>query len=186
MSCTATQSPNPARGTSHWLQIAIDEYKAIGNLYLWNIADPDHLTDGANSIAVDVSTDGINWTEATTLALLQGQDNGVYEGEEVANLSGITAKYILITALTNHGGNCYGLSELKIETVEFPCGGDELFVTDNPIQPGVYAADISLQSNGVVDGEVYLFGDEQVTLLPGFMSNLGSDLTVDVQPCTSN
>lgn len=183
MSCTATQSPNSLRGTSHWLQLELDEYKAIGNIHLWNITDPGHLTDGANSIAIDISNDGINWTESTTVTLVQGQGSGFYEGQEVANLNGMTAKYILITSLTNYGGSCHGLSELKIETVNFPCADYELFIDDDPINPGVYAADISVQSNGVVNGEVYLYGEEEVVLLPGFLSSLGSTLKVDNNPC---
>jgi len=185
MSCTELQSPNSVRGVSHWLQLSLDEYKAVGNIYLWNIADPNHLTDGANFIAIDVSLDGVTWTEATTLILGQGDDNGIYEGEEVANLNGISAKYILITALTNHGGTCYGLSEIKIETVNFPCAGDNLFIDNDPILSGVYAADISVQCIGVVNSEVYLYGNEEVTLLPGFTTSPGSTLSVENNPCNN-
>ncbi len=183
LSCTATQSPNPTRGVSHWLQLELEEYKALGNIYLWNIADPDHLNDGSSTLAIDISVDGEVWTEVTNLTLEIGQDDGIYEGEEVGNLNGVTAKYVLITSLTNHGGSCHGLSELKIETVDFPCADDELLIADDPIKPGVYAADIRLQSNGVVDSEVYLFGEDEVILLPGFMSNAGAILKVDNHPC---
>ena len=183
MSCTPVQSPNTSRGVSHWLLLTLDEYKAIGNIYLWNIADPNYLIDGANSIAIDVSTDGVIWSEATTVTLAQGDSSGIYEGEEVADLAGVTAKYLLFTALTNHGGSCYGLSELKVETVNFPCAGDHLFLDDDPIVPGVYAADIKVESNGVVNNEVYLYGEEEVVLLPGFTSQLGSTLLVQNTPC---
>lgn len=185
MSCTATQSPNPIRGTSHWLQITLDEFKALGSVYLWNITDPDHLTDGANQVTIDVSTDGSTWTEAADITLAIGDASGFYEGTEVADLDQSIAKYVLITAETNHGGACYGLSELKIEVVNFPCIDDDVTISDDPIPSGVYNAAITLQSDGVVNSEVYLYGEEEVVLLPGFMSDASSVLKVDNQPCSN-
>lgn len=187
MSCDESLSPNPIRGTSHWIQLSLSEFKAIGNIYLWNIADPDHLNDGANEIAIDVSLDGVTWIESATVFLPIGESTGYYEGEEVVHLDQATAKYILITALTNHGGDCYGLSELKIETVNFPCEDDTVIISDDPIASGVHVAAVSLQSDGgVSDGsEVYLYGEEEVILLPGFMADASSTLLIDNQPCSN-
>ena len=187
MSCNEMISPNPIRGSSHWIELSLSEFKAIGNIYLWNIADPDHLIDGANQVAIDVSLDGITWTESATITLAMGESSGYYDGEEVVNLNQATAKYILITALSNHGGDCYGLSELKIETVNFPCEDDTVIISDDPIATGVHVAAVSLQSDGGVSNssEVYLYGEEEVILLPGFMADASSTLLIDNQPCSN-
>ena len=187
MSCDESMSPNSIRGNSHWIQLSLNEFKAIGNVYMWNIADPDHLIDGAYELAIDVSLDGVTWRECAIVTLPIGESNGYYGGEEVTHLDQATAKYILITALSNHGGDCFGLSELKIETVNFPCDDDTVIISDDPIATGVHVAAVSLQSDGGVSNssEVYLYGEEEVVLLPGFMADASSTLLIDNQPCSN-
>lgn len=183
MSCNTSINPNPARGNSHWLLLELDEFKAIGNVYLWNIADPDHLHDGSNQIVIDVSIDGTTWTQAANIFLPIGQSSGLYEGLELAHLSRTTTKYLLITVLSNHGGDCSGLSEIKIETLDFPCLDDHVSINDTPIDPGVYNAGVTLKSGGTVIDEVYLYGQEVVELLPGFSADGTAILKVANKPC---
>ena len=57
--------------------------------------------------------DSETWQLVDTFYLNQSDASGFYEGDFVADIGGRTGNYILITALDNYGGDCYGLSEIK-------------------------------------------------------------------------
>jgi hypothetical protein len=183
ISCTSTQNPNPTRGTSHWIQYSLEEIKALGDVHLWNVNMPDHLDDGSNSIAIDVSVDGSNWTEVYMGNLPQAAGSSIYEGLSVVDLQGTSARYIVLTALTNHGGSCYGLGEVRIQLTDFPCLSTNYTVVGDPIATGVYSADEVVETIGSVDSEVYLFGGDEVRLGPGFEVEVGSVFYGANTPC---
>jgi len=114
ISCQTAPSPNSTRGNSHWVQYNLGETYVLHELFIWNSNAPDMLDWGMQEIAIDVSDDGINWTEYGVFTLNQATGFNRYEGEFVADFNDTKAKYVLITGLNNFGGACYGLSEVKI------------------------------------------------------------------------
>ena len=117
-SCTEAASPNDARGDSHWILYDLNEVYKLGKTHIWNTNDPKHLDWGIDQVAVDVSLDGQNWTEIGTYNWSQANGLPIYEGEIGPDLSGHEASFVLLTALSNHGGDCYGFSEIRIEAEE--------------------------------------------------------------------
>ena len=116
LSCFTSQSPNPERGVTHWVQYDLGSTYVLDAITLWNYNDPLNLDNGVQEIAIDVSIDGINWSEAATALVTISDGSAFYEGEEILSLGGVAASHLLITVLNNHGGSCTGFSELKITT----------------------------------------------------------------------
>ena len=48
----------------------------------------------------------------------QASGASIYEGEEGPDFDGAKARYVLITPLSNFGGDCFGFSELKIQITD--------------------------------------------------------------------
>lgn len=184
MSCTTSQNPNSVRGMSHWLLMEFDEFKGIGEIKMWNMNHPDYLDNGINEVAIDVSYDGVTWTELYTGSLSQGQSMSNYEGDLVVNLGGAAAKFMVITSLANYGGGCHGLAEIKVNMADFPCINDIVNIPDNPVPTGVYSANLILNSTGTVqNNEVWMFGGNEVCLESGFEVEIGSVFTASNNPC---
>jgi hypothetical protein len=66
-------------------------------------------------MAVDYSVDGANWTFYGNFNIEPASGRSIYEGSEGPDLSGIEARFLLVTALSNYGGDCFGFSEIRIE-----------------------------------------------------------------------
>jgi hypothetical protein len=89
------------------------QYK-MGQMHVWNTNDVEYLDWGLRTVVIDYSTDGNSWTELGTFDFEQGSGKNTYEGFEGPDFQGVDAQYVLITAIDNFGGNCFGLSEIKI------------------------------------------------------------------------
>lgn len=118
ISCQSTMNPNPTRGESHWIAYDLGEPTRLGQMTLWNTNNPASLESGAKTIAVDYSQDGINWTFFQSFEVPIGQASSFYEGDVGIDFENLTAEHLLLTITENHGGDCYGFSELKIEKFE--------------------------------------------------------------------
>jgi len=114
LSCETSDNPNGVRGESHWISYDFGQPFILNELKVWNVNDPDLLSNGAQNVVIDYSIDGVNWTEYghESFPMASGQSN--YEGDVIADLGGITARYLLITVLDNYGGECTGFSELRV------------------------------------------------------------------------
>jgi hypothetical protein len=107
-------------------------------MHLWNTNAPDYLTDGMQSIVVDISNDGVNWSEVGEFQIPMADGTSTYEGLDLYDFGGSSAQYVLITGLTNHGGTCFGLSEIRIDVADAV-----VVVADNePEKPGCLSARI--------------------------------------------
>lgn len=115
LSCSTSPNPNPDRGTSHWVMYELDDVYEFFNLTVWNYNHVYDHNNGVSEIVVDVSLDGVTWQEAGIFNVLESDGSSFYQGEMVGSLGGRVGQYVLITALENHGGTCFGLSEVKIE-----------------------------------------------------------------------
>lgn len=116
LSCDPSANPNAIRGTTHWIMYEFASNINIYDLTVWNMNHPDRLKDGLKDVIIDYSTDGANWTTIDTFTFPKANASGFYEGFTGPDLQGVTAKYLLLTPINNHGGACYGLSEIKIYT----------------------------------------------------------------------
>ena len=114
VSCEPAASPNPARPVSHFIMYDFGKVFKLGQMTIWNSNDPSHLDWGMRDVAIDYSTDGTTWTTAGDFTFSQASGLSTYEGEVGPFLNEIEAQYLLITAINNYGGSCFGLSEMKV------------------------------------------------------------------------
>ncbi len=113
ISCNPTQNPNPDRGVSHWILYNLGEVYKLRDSKIWNSNDPSNLDRGLKQVAIDYSMDGMNWETLGTFDWEMAPGKSIYEGFAGPDFGGIETQFVLITALQNYGGNCYGLSEVK-------------------------------------------------------------------------
>lgn len=115
LSCSSSTNPNPDRGNSHWLRYDLGYIYHLTSTQFWNYNVADATNKGFKNIAIDYSTDGITWSNATTFELAQAPGTNDYTGVAGPDLSGLAARYILLTALDTWGNSCAGLSEVKFD-----------------------------------------------------------------------
>ncbi len=98
----------------------------LGQLHIWNYNAPRKLSSGMKEITVSYSLDGKKFRKFGDfdLAIAPNYENELYGGIAATNLNdghrtpidfqGIPAKFIKITPRSNHGGEGYGLSEIRL------------------------------------------------------------------------
>lgn len=143
LSCSTSSSPNPARGESHWILYNLQHNYQLGQMQVWNTNAEDYLADGIKDLVIDVSLDGISWTEVGVFQFEQASGSSTYEGFPGPDLDGIEAKYLLITALSNWGGWCYGFSEVKIEVLGVTTDVTEESIARNCLSVDIYPNPVS-------------------------------------------
>ncbi len=137
ISCTTSINPNPSRGESHWILYNLNYPYELFQMHIWNTNAPDYLADGMQDIVIDISNDGVNWSEVGEFQIPMADGTSTYEGLDLYDFDGTSAQYVLITGLTNHGGSCFGLSEIRIDVA------DEIVISDNePVNPACLSARI--------------------------------------------
>ena len=139
VSCTLNDNPNASRSQSHWIMYDLGEAHRIGSTHFWNINRPGSTDMGIFEMALDYSTDGLNWIEWGTFQIAEAPATSFYEGEAGPDLSGIDARYLLLTAISTHGNSCAGLAEVRFEslglstsTEEAELGSPMLALSPNP------------------------------------------------------
>jgi len=125
LSCSESANPNAVRGNSHWIKYDFDYTYELGQVTFWNYNETEYIQNGIQEIVIDYSLDGEEWIEWGTFTLNQSAGSSTYEGDAGPDLDGLFAKHILFTAISNYGGNCYGLSEVKIGVESFISDTDE-------------------------------------------------------------
>jgi hypothetical protein len=124
LSCQPVQSPNAIRGLSHWIQYDFGAIYALDNADIWNYNAAGGSAQGFNEVVIDYSLDGIHWSELGTFNWAQASGTSAYEGFNMADFAGISARYVLITALSNFDGSgCVGLSEVAFGANTCPSAG---------------------------------------------------------------
>lgn len=131
LTCEPTQSLNAERGMSHWILYDLGQVMEMGKMHFWNLNHPELLDQGAKTLVIDYSTDGVIWEEWGTLDLEMAEASGFYEGSEVADLERLRTRMLLFTIIENHGGDCYGFAEVRVET--FMSLNDEGITKDDVI-----------------------------------------------------
>jgi hypothetical protein len=106
-------------------------------MHIWNTNSPDYWANGMKDIVIDISNDGATWTEVGEFQIPMADATSTYEGVDLYDFAGINAQYVLITGLSNHGGSCFGLSEIRIDV------GSEVVVADRePLKPACLTAKV--------------------------------------------
>jgi hypothetical protein len=138
VSCTASQSPNPDRGISHWIMYNFGQPYSLTTSKLWNSNDPAYLEYGLQGYAVDYSLNGVTWTTLGTFSAPLASGSPFYEGAEGPDFGNAIAQYVLVTALSNYGGNCFGFSEIKINIKTQGIGIEEKTLTEIVAYPNPF------------------------------------------------
>ncbi len=115
ISCEASVNPNAERGLSHWIMYDFGKKIEMKAMHIWNTNIPDFLDYGMKSVAIDYSDDGDQWHELGTYEFEQATGKNIYEGFDLESFDSFKARYLLLTGLSNYGGNCYGLSEIRFD-----------------------------------------------------------------------
>ena len=137
-SCDDSQNPNPSRGNTVWLLFEFSNPEAISTTHIWNANRVGESAQGAKNVFVDISTDGINWTQvgSDSYTWAQGTELDDYEGFAGPDLQsyGFIEK-ILFTFVDNHeASSCISLSELRFDIDPDACYGvfDACGICDGP------------------------------------------------------
>ncbi|MEM9548523.1 MAG: T9SS type A sorting domain-containing protein [Bacteroidota bacterium] len=113
-SCATSANPISSYGASHWIQYDLGAVRNLSKSWVWNTNDPGRLNQGFQDVMVDYSVDGEEWQHWGEMTFPKAQGDAIYGGFPGPDLSNLSAQFILITALSNHGDeNCYGLAEIK-------------------------------------------------------------------------
>ncbi len=145
-SCTAAPNPNPDLAQSHWILYNLGRPYRLKTSHFWNANDPDALQNGLQDIRIDHSINGTEWNYFGDFTLAQASGRTIYEGVPGPDFDELEAQYILITALSNYGGPCYSLSEIKIDVDEIIISS----VEDNSIADA-YCFTVQIMPNPFVD-----------------------------------
>jgi len=86
------------------------------------------LDAGVRTLRIDYSPDGATWTELGTTSMDPAEASADYTGS-MLDMAGFEAKYVLLTALNNHGANCTGLAEVKFNLSETSTSAEETYVS---------------------------------------------------------
>lgn len=114
LSCQIASSPNTSRGNSHWIRYDLGATYKLGKVQVWNVNKIGESNKGFKDVVIDYSTNGTTWTQLGVFQFPRGTEAAVYSGFEGADFSGINARYVLITSLSNWGDNsCAGISDIK-------------------------------------------------------------------------
>ena len=74
---------------------------------------------GVANMVVDWSLDGANWNYWGDINLEEAPGSENYFGETGPDFEGLVVRYLLLSVTSNHGGNCYGFSEVKLDVSSF-------------------------------------------------------------------
>jgi len=152
ISCSPSQNPVPGLGNTHWIRYDFGQVHELHKSVFWNLNDPGRLADNARFTQVHYSTDGQNWSYWGNMNFVQATGHPKYEGFQGPDFSGIQARYLVLTVLTNFGGSCFGFSEMKIFTE--PPGPNQIQLNVNAcINDGIYyGLEGGLFKNGTYSG----------------------------------
>lgn len=129
VSCEASDNPNVDRGNGHWILYNFGEVYRLTNTHVWNLNNPDNLDWGVREVVIDCSYDGVEWNELGTFEFDMATGKSNYEGFDGPDFDETQCQYVLITALNNHGGDCFGFSEMRFGISSQPVSVEE--VNDN-------------------------------------------------------
>lgn len=177
-SCLPAPNPNGSRNGGHWIYYDFGQVYRLTTTHFWNLNVPERVNsydnqawsltrvkgkpeDGLKEVVLDYSFDGKNWTEWGKFELPKAPASPFYDGVAGPDLGGLQTRYLMLTAISNHGGSCYGLSEVRFDVQEAP--SSVLTVSDQRLQLGVQPN--PMQTESVVTLHGFPSGDAKLRLL---------------------
>lgn len=145
VSCEPSQNPISSYGETHWIMYDLGYDYVLNETQFWNTNAPKHLDYGINEFTVDYSLDAVTWDNLGKFNLEQATGLSTYQGAEGPNFNATKARYVLITPTSNFGGDCYGLSELKISITDPFVVVDEEDGYNASVYPNPFIDTISLR-----------------------------------------
>ena len=151
-----------------WAQYEFDGIYKLHEMWVWNsnqMFEASFLGFGLRDVAVEYSTDGVDWTALVgTPEFAQAPGGDGYAHNTTVDFGGVVAKYVKLTATSNWAGLLpqYGLSEVRF-----------FYVPVNPREPSPDsgATDVGVDATlGFRAGreaakhDVYLSTDEQAVI----------------------
>ena len=133
-SCSTTApNPNPARtSNTHWIKYDFSSKYKFKSSRVWNYNVSGDTDKGFRQVVVDYSEDGNTWLPlGGTYNWPQAPGNADYGGFIGPNFNDRKARYILVTALNNHGDPlCSGFSDITFDAIhcddkDTPCDDDD-------------------------------------------------------------
>lgn len=155
ISCEMKENPNEARDEGHWISYDFGKPYQLKELKVWNINDPDLLDYGAKTVMIDYSLDGLNWIEYGLQTFPKADGLRNYEGDIITNFNGIKARYLILTAIDNYGGDCTGFAELRIEVDTAKDENEDVCIIAD-VYPNPFQTSFSVLLEKKCLGEVYL------------------------------
>lgn len=147
ISCNTSLNPISSKGNTHWIMYDLGFNYSIYNIRIWNVNEPDELTNGVMNYTIDYSLNGTSWSTLGNFSLNQASGTPFYEGEDGPNFGGITARYILITPTSNFGGSCFGISEVRFNLQESLTVIDDILDFNVTVFPNPFSDSINIKIN---------------------------------------
>jgi len=122
LSCQSTPNPNDVRPDGHWIMYDLGERHELHSSQIWNYNVLGETANGFQNVAVDISDDGVSWTEYGTYTWPQATGDAGYSGFSGPNFMGSYARYITITSLDDPS-TCKGLGKVAFTAVLCPLSG---------------------------------------------------------------
>lgn len=160
VSCEISQNPIASYGETHWIMYDLGYDYVLNETKFWNANEPKHIDYGINEFNIDYSLDGITWVNLGEFNMEQASGLSTYEGNEGPDFDSAQARYVLITPNSNYGGDCYGLSELKISITDpFLVVNEEdgfnASVYPNPFVDNISLRIVALDENSPIEYTLY-------------------------------
>ncbi len=115
LSCQGSENPNSSRTEEHWIMYDFGAFYYLSESHFWNYNQAGETANGIATIAIDYSENGQDWNWWGDLNLDEAPGSDFYYGEEGPDFDGLLVRYLLLSVVSNHGGPCYGFSEMKVQ-----------------------------------------------------------------------
>lgn len=125
LSCSTSANPNSSRASSHWVQYNFGQKYVLYQSQVWNYNEQNNPEYGFETVAIDYSMDGTNWTELGTYNWNLADGSADYSGFMGPDFGGVEAQYVLITCLDPDGSQpCRGFGKIVINAEYCPNVGE--------------------------------------------------------------
>ncbi len=122
LSCQVNDNPNPAHSRSHWIKYDLGERHQLISSHIWNYNVANETNKGFQSVAIDYSDNGTSWTSLDQYNWPLATGESGYGGFVGPDLTGIFARYILITSLDDTT-TCRGMGKIAFKALLCPAAG---------------------------------------------------------------